>query len=99
LTSRARVCDMYYQGITITYQGDIVICSYDYRADYSMGNIREFKSVAAIYKDARYRSFRRRLLFKQYQKQRPCNTCLLPILGLREGEHALNTMTGSMYDA
>lgn len=99
LTSSPRVCDMYYQGITITYKGNILACSYDYREDYSIGNIRDFNSVAEVYKETSYCLFRRRLLFKAYQKQKPCSNCLLPILGLSEGEYALNTLMGSASHA
>lgn len=92
VTPRPKVCGMYYQGLTITYQGNILPCSYDYREDYSVGNIADFGSVAEIYKDASYRSFRRRLLFKKYQRQKPCNACLFPLMSLAEKEFPLNTM-------
>jgi len=99
LRSRPKVCDMFYQEITVTYQGNILACSYDYREDFVIGHISDYRSVADVYREPSYRLFKKRLLLKRYGEQSPCTTCMMPLLGLVEEEFALNTLSGSMYDA
>lgn len=89
LFPRPRVCPMYYQGLTITYNGNVLPCSYDYMEKYSLGNIRNYNSILNIYKSKGYKDFRRLLLFKKYQTATPCKECLIPIMAIYENYHII----------
>lgn len=90
LWSSPRMCCMYYQPVTITWDGVVVPCSYDVREEFTLGRIGDWATVADIYRSAAHRAFRRRILFKRFKESRPCAGCLLPLLGLEEGRHRIN---------
>ena len=99
LAGRPRVCCMYYQPATITWEGHVLACSYDYREEFTLGRIGDYSTLDGIYRTPAYRTFRRRILLKAYAKQKPCTRCLIPLLGLTEGEHALRPVMESKAGA
>ncbi|MFH1369029.1 MAG: radical SAM protein [Elusimicrobiota bacterium] len=90
LLPKPKVCPMYYQGLSITYSGNVIPCSYDYMEDISLGNINDYRSIDEIYAHKAYKSFRRTILFKKYDKLKACRKCLIPILFIFESTFSLN---------
>ena len=75
LTGKKRkYCSEPWIGITITAEGNVVPCCYDYDEKYIIGNLKE-ESLEQIWNNKRMRLLRRQVKTKTLYKNPLCKTC------------------------